>query len=330
MRPSHFIILLLCFDPCGQTGVFAQSSEAPNTSAQNTTHPAAQALLQSAIATLTRPEGVDVTFVQTIYGRTQPVVITGRSLTAAGKRSLVELHYQQNQRQATCKLYCDGENFHRVEQILGTTLRITYSMKELQEVLDKLASNEAERVAKEDVEKQQAGQHGFEGIAAQLKDLQRNMIFTAPVEVTLDLPGKPAQFLKKIEGQWNPATLEAFAPTKKSSDPRQQDFRYLWNERLDYLQFPRTAQIYFDAMGNFVRLELLGITERKGADKILASFDVTHLEFPSTLDQKWFQPTEEELKAKPTPIDLAAMVKTRHAQTMDMLKRLQQSESENR
>lgn len=331
MRPSHFTLILFGFCLTWQSGIIAQPPTPPSTATPGltSTNQAAQSLLDQAIKILTKPEGVDARFVQTIISRSQPVTITGRSVTASGNRSYVELNYQQVKRQATLKHLCDGETFYRLESLPDTKQMLTYSMKALQDTLNSLASNEAERVAKEDVEKQQQGFHGFEGIAAQFKDLSRRMYFTAPVNTTLDLPGKPKQAVKMIEGQWTPATVDAVAPVKKTSDPKAQDYRYLWNERLYFFHVPRTARIYFDAStGHPLRLELLGITERKGPDVLLASFDITSLTFPTTLDARIFKPTEAELQYKPVPIDLATMVKNRHAETMNTLKMQQQMQNE--
>ncbi len=331
MRPSYFTLFLIAISLTRQTGVVAQPPTPPSTATPGitSTNPTAQALLDQAIKLLTKPEGVDVRFVQTIISRSQPVTVTGRSVTASGKRAYVELQYQQVKRQATLKHICDGETFYRLEKLPDTNQLLTYSMKDLQATLDSLASNEAERVAKEDVEKQQQGFHGFEGIAAQFKDLSRRMYFTAPVNTTLDLPGKPKLAVKMIEGQWTPATVDAIAPVKKSSDPKAQDYRYLWNERLYFFHVPRSAKIYFDAStGHPLRIELLGITERKGPDVLLASFEITSLTFPTSLDAKIFKPTEAELQYKPVPIDLATMVKNRHAETMNTLKMQQQMQNE--
>lgn len=331
MRPSYFTLFLIAISLTRQTGVVAQPPTPPSTATPGitSTNPAAQALLEQAIKLLTKPEGVDVRFVQTIISRSQPVTVTGRSVTASGKRAYVELQYQQVKRQATLKHICDGETFYRLEKLPDTNQLLTYSMKDLQATLDSLASNEAERVAKEDVEKQQQGFHGFEGIAAQFKDLSRRMYFAAPVNTTLDLPGKPKLSVKMIEGQWTPATVDAIAPVKKSSDPKAQDYRYLWNERLYFFHVPRSAKIYFDAStGHPLRIELLGITERKGPDVLLASFEITSLTFPTSLDAKIFKPTEAELQYKPVPIDLATMVKNRHAETMNTLKMQQQMQNE--
>jgi hypothetical protein len=332
MRPLDFTLILIVFCATWQTGASAQPPTPPSTATPGliSTAPAAQALLDAAIKTLTKPEGVDVKFVQTIFNRSQPATITGRSVTAPGKRSLVELDYQQMKRQAKLKVLCDGDTFYRLTALPESNQLMTYKMKDLQEALDKLASNEAERVAKEDVEKHQQGLHGFDGIAAQLKDLSKRMFFSAPVETILELPGKPKQTVKMIEGQWTPAMVDMIAPNKKTDDPRQQDLRYLWNERLDFFQVPRSAKIYFDAAtGHLIRLELLGITERKGADKLLVSLDVTSLTFPTTLDTKLFKPTEAELKYTSIPIDMAAMIKSSHAQMMNTLKLQQQQQSQN-
>jgi outer membrane lipoprotein-sorting protein len=324
-QPDHFFAYCIVAETQEPTPPSLSTTSTVVTS----TNPTAQALLDAAIKALTKPEGVDVQFVQTILSRTQPVTMTGRSVSAAGRKSFVELNYQQVKRQASLKLLCDGETFHRLEKLPEANSRITYSMKELQEALDKLASNEAERVAKEDVEKQQQGIHGFEGIAAQLKDLSKRMFFTAPTETTLEIAGKGKQAVKMIEGTWTPAMLDLFAPNKKTSDPNQQDYRYLYNEKLYFFQLPRTARIYFDAStGQFLRMELLGILERKGTDQVLTSFQVTSLSFPSSLDDKLFKASEEELKYPALPIDLAVSIKNRHTATMDMLKMQQQMQNE--
>jgi hypothetical protein len=221
MRPLDFTLILIVFCATWQTGASAQPPTPPSTATPGliSTAPAAQALLDAAIKTLTKPEGVDVKFVQTIFNRSQPATITGRSVTAPGKRSLVELDYQQMKRQAKLKVLCDGDTFYRLTALPESNQLMTYKMKDLQEALDKLASNEAERVAKEDVEKHQQGLHGFDGIAAQLKDLSKRMFFSAPVETTLELPGKPKQNVKMIEGQWTPVMVDMIAPTRRLTIP---------------------------------------------------------------------------------------------------------------
>ena len=116
----------------------------------------------------------------------------------------------------------------------GSNTLVSYSLNELQTVLDKLASSETERVAKEDVEQIQVGMHGFEGISAMISDLKRRMNFGDPTAGTIDLQGKPKQAVKIIEGRWNNDALELIALTKKTDDANQQDRRYLWNEKMTF------------------------------------------------------------------------------------------------
>lgn len=321
MRPSYFALLpILCW-LIGQDRGFAQT---PPT-AQNVTNPAATALLDASIKTLSRPEGVDVKFRLNIISRSEPAVITGQSITADPKRVHIELKYKQVERTGTLKLLCDGNTFYRIESVGDQNAYATYTMKDLQEALAKLATNEAERVAKDDVEKEQQGIHGFEGIAAMVRDLKTRMIFSEPKAATLTFEGKSLDKVMMIEGRWTEEVLEMIAPVKKGNDPNQQDQRYLWNEKLYFFTVPRLARLYFEA-GNqrLLRLELLGITEKQGPDKVLSFVDVLSTTPLATLDAKLFVPSEAELKFKKVDIDLVSDVKTRHQQTMNILKMQQQ------
>lgn len=322
MRPSNFALLLSIALMIWQSRVFAQ---VPTTPAPATTHPAALALLDTNLKTLTRSEGVEVRFQQTILGRGQPAVINGLSVTADQKRARVELNYKQVERTAHLKLLCDGTTFYRLELIDDQNSLITYSLKELQEALDHLATNETERVAKEDVEKEQQGMHGFEGVAALVKDLKVRMTFGEPVATTIDLPGKPKHPVKVIEGRWTNEVLDMIAPPKKSNDPNQQDQRYLWNEKLYFFSVPRQAKLYFDATNQqLLRIELLGIIEKQGPEKVLSYVDFQSITPLASINAGLFQPTEEELKFKRVTIDLAKEVKNRHQSTLNILKMQQQ------
>lgn len=322
MRSSYFTLLLALSVMTWQTGGFAQNAPQP---AATTSAPAALALLDASIKSLTRSEGVEVQFQQTVYGTSEPATLTGKSITAAGKKVYFDLKYQQVQRQAHLKLLCDGETFHRLESISDSNTIISYAIEELQSVMKKLATSETERVAMEDVEKTQLGLHGFEGISAMISDLKRRMIFGEPIAATIDLPGKPKQAVKVIEGRWNNDALELIAPTKKTSAQNQQDQRYLWNEKMSFFLVPRLAKLYFAAAGGeLVRLELWGITEKQGPEKVLLNMDILSMVPLTTLDVKLFRPTEAELKYQPVKYNLEDALKNQHQNMMNMLKQQQQ------
>ena len=321
MRPSYFTLFLVLGLVTWQSRGFAQT---PPQSAATTTSPGALALIDASIKSLTRPEGVDVRFQQTFHGLSEPATITGRSITAANKRVHIDLKFKQVQREFGLKMLSDGVTFYRLETTPGNNTMVTYSLQELQAVLDKLVTSETERVAKEDLEKDQLGMHGFEGISAMISDLKRHMVFGEPSVATIDLPGKPKQAVKVIEGRWNADTLEKIAPTKKTSDPNQQDQRYLWNEKMAFFMVPRLARLSFDAgSGQLVRLELLGITEKQGTEKVLLNMDFLSITPLTTLDATLFKPTEAELKYKQETFNLADAVKTQHQKMMNMLKQQQ-------
>lgn len=321
MRPSHLALLLIGACLSWQTRGFAQTPAKPPVTVNSA---AATALLDAAIAALSRPQGVEVAFVQTVHGRSLPATISGRSITADKQRAHIELNFQQVGRHAGLKLLCDGVTFYRLESFSNEPKMITYTMQELRQVLDSLATNETERVAKEDVEKAQQGVHGFGGLSAMIIDLKKKMVFSDPVADKLDLPGKPATAVKVIEGKWSNEVLDLIAPPKQGSDPNQQDRRYLWNEKLEYFQWPRTARLYFDAgTGQLYRIELWGVLEKQGPEKLLVGLDIQSITPLTTLDAKLFQPTEVELKYKPIPMNLAEFLKSRHMQTMDALKQQQ-------
>lgn len=322
MRPLDFTLLLMLSLSCCETRVFGQTAT-PAT--PTSTAPAAAALLDASLKAMTRRDGVDIQFQQTIFGRSQPVVISGQSLTADSKRTRVELRFKQVERQAQVKLLCDGTTFYRIESVGPDQQIISYTLKDLQDALDKLATNETERVAKEDMEKEQQGMHGFDGIAAMVKDLKSRMNFSEPKPGTMTLTGKPDVAVKIIEGHWTNVVLDMLAPPKQGNDPNQQDRRYLWNEKLSFFLVPRTAKVYFDqTTGQLLRIELLGITEKQGPERTLSLVDITSITPMKSLDSKLFQPTPEELKYKKIPIDLTVMVKQRHMQTMENLKMQQQ------
>lgn len=322
MRPSYFTLILTLGLSFWQTGGFAQTP--PQPAIQNSA-PAALALLNAAIKLLTRPEGVEVHFRQTVFGISEPAILSGKSITAEGKKIHFDLKYQQVQRQSQLKLLSDGETFHRLESISGSNTIISYSLHELQNVMKKLATSETERIAMEDVEKTQLGLHGFEGISAMISDLKNRMIFSDPVAATIDLPGKPQQAVKVIEGRWNQDTLEQIAPTKKTSAQNQQDQRYLWNEKMSFFLVPRMAKIYFaTGSGDLVRLELWGITEKQGPEKVLLNMDILSIVPLATLDSKIFRPTEEERKYQLVKYNLEETIRNQHQNMINILKQQQQ------
>jgi len=322
MRPLYLTLFLVLGLMNWQTRGFGQTPSQP---AVANSAQAANALIDAAIKSLTRPEGVAVQFQQTLFGRSEPATITGKAITAADKRVHFDLKFKQLQRQSQLKLLSDGVTFYRLESIPGSNTMTSYPLAELQSALNKLATSETERVAKEDVEREQLGMHGFEGISAMLSDLKKRMIFGEPVATTIDLPGKPKQAAKVIEGRWNSEVLEMIAPTKKTNDQNQQDQRYLWNEKMSFFMAPRLAKLYFDAAnGQLLRLELWGITEKQGPEKVLLNMDITSITPLSTLDMKLFQPTEEELKYERVKFNLAEALKNQHQMMMNMLKQQQQ------
>ena len=184
--------------------------------------------LDGAIQKLSRPEGVEVKFRLETFGRGQPVITTGRSVTAAKQKVYIEVETKQADRSALMKIICDGETFYRVESIAGKHSLLQYSLNDLQTALARLATTEAERVAKEDVEKEQQGRHGFEGVAAMVKDLRARMDFAAPQVTTATVNGKTIG-VKIVEGQWSKDVLDILVPSRKSNDPKQPDPRELWN-----------------------------------------------------------------------------------------------------
>ncbi|MFT3880841.1 MAG: hypothetical protein QM703_14415 [Gemmatales bacterium] len=322
MRSLYLTLFIALGLMAWQKGGFAQTPPQP---VVTVSAPAALALLDAAIKSLTRPEGVEVRFRQTIFGKSEPATFTGQSITAAGKRVYFDLKFRQLERHAQLKLLCDGETFHRLESLPDSNTITSYSIQELQDVIKKLATSETERVAMADLEKTQLGLHGFEGISAMITDLKTRMIFGEPAAATIDLPGKPKQSVKVIEGRWNNDTLEMIAPTKKTNAPNQQDQRYLWNEKMSYFLVPRLAKLYFDAKdGQLVRLELWGITEKQGPEKVLLNMDILGISPLSTLNTKQFQPTDAELKYTRVPYNLADELKNQHQNMMNMLKQQQQ------
>lgn len=334
MRPSYFTLFLVLGLLTWQNRGFAQT---PPGAVATASTPAALALIDASIKSLNRPDGVDVQFQQTFFGHSEPATMTGRSITAANKRVYLDLKFKQMHRDSELKLLSDGVTFYRLtltpnsspgvpgEGGMDNATMVTYSLQELQAVLDKLATSETERVAKEDVEKDQMGLHGFEGISAMISDLKRHMNFGEPSATIIDLPGKPRQAVKVIEGRWNAETLEKIAPTKKTSDPNQQDQRYLWNEKMAFFMVPRLAKLSFNAgSGQLVRMELLGITEKQGPEKVLLNMDFLSITAMTTLDARQFQPTEAELKYKRETFNLVEAVKNQHQNMMNMLKQQQQ------
>lgn len=324
MRPSHFALFLIATALTWQSRGFAQVPPIPSLTAPalTATDPAATALLDASIKQLSRPEGVEVKYTQTIGNRPDSATITGRSITAANKRMLTELQLKQVGRTASVRMMCDGTTFHRIESLPGLQQRVSYTLKELQDALDKLATNEAERVAKEDVEKEQQGEHSFEGVSAMVKDLKARMFFGPPLNTKIEVPGKGSVNVKVLDGRWRPEVLDAIAPVKKGDDVKQLDYRFLWNEKREqYFGYPRQAKLYFEAAtGHLVRVELLGVIQERGEEIVLTHTDVHSITALPKLEPAWFQPTAEELAYKQMPLDLATLVKKRHAQTMDLLK----------
>ncbi len=318
MRPLHLIILAhFCF-LTWQTRVFAQTPAPEKPTASS---PAAVALLDGAIKELTRPEGVDVRFHQEVFAPTQPVIVVGRSVTAPGKRVRIETEFKQVARSTKVKLLCDGTNFHRIESLFGQNSITTYTLKELQDEMEKLATTETEKVVKEDLEKEQQGMHGFEGVSALVKGLKTRMLYGEPKAATIDIAQKKAVAVQVIEGQWTKAVIDIIAPVKKGNDPNEQDQRYLWNEKMGFFYTPRAAKLYFD-VGNktLLRLELLGTKEKQGKDEVLTAIVFQSISPLAGLDEKLFKPSEEELKYKPITLDLPALVKQQHEQTLNILK----------
>ena len=321
MRPSYLTILTLCSWLFWQTGGFAQT---PAVAPVAVSTPAATALLDGAIAVLTRPQGVDVRFVQTIHTRPLPATLTGRSVTADKQRVHVELNYQQVGRKATLKLLCDGITFYRLDILPGETKMQTYKIQDMRQTLDALATNEVERLARGDVEKELQGIHGFAGLSAMVIDLKKRMNFVGPVDAKLDLPGKPGASVKLIEGKWTKEVIDVIAPPKIGNDPNQKDLRFLWNDKLDFFQYPRTAKLYFDAnSGQLYRLEMWGVLEKQAEEKVLTTLDLHSITPLTTLDPKLFQPTDVELQYKAVPVNLADIIRARHQETMEALKKQQ-------
>ena len=160
MPSSHFALFLIILAMSWQSRGFAQPPVPPPLTS---TDPDAAALLDSNVKALTRPEGVEVKFTQAIGNRKEGAKFTGRVVTASNNRTLVEVDFKQVGRSGAVKLVCDGTTFHRFESLPELKQRVSYTLKDLQEALDKLATSEAERVAKLDVEKEQQGVHGFAG-----------------------------------------------------------------------------------------------------------------------------------------------------------------------
>src|SRR5262245_60911730 len=197
MRPLHFALFISLLLGIGQARVFAQSDKPQPATASS---PAAVALLDNAIKTLSRPEGIDVQFHQEILGPSEPVVIQGHVVTAANDHVLADLQFRQVHRSTQLKMYCDGNMFHRIEVINQHQTITSYPLKELRDVLDRLAISETERVVREDVEKEQRGIHALDGLSALLKDLRQRTIFGEPKTGTLDMPQKKSVPVKIIEG----------------------------------------------------------------------------------------------------------------------------------
>lgn len=324
MRPLYFALFIISVCLTRQSGGYAQS---PGVAMAH--HPAAQALLDNNIKLFTRPEGIEVDYQQIVLGRSQNAVINGRSITADKRKVHIDLEYKQVGRTARLKLLCDGNTFYRLETLPEQSTMVSYTLQELQTALDQLATNETERVARDDVEKEQTGIHGFAGISAALSDLKKRMIFSEPKATTLEVPGKDKLNVNMIEGQWTNEVLDIIAPTKKGTSPNQQDQRYLWKEKLHFFQVPRLARLYFNASNDqLVRIEMVGITEKQGPDKVLVSIDLNKVELLKTLDAKLFEPNETEKKYTRIPHDLAADIKNRHQQTMNIMKIQQQMQSQ--
>lgn len=318
MRSLHLALFIPFLLGIGQGRVFGQSDK-PRPS--STSSSAATALLDNAIKTLSRPEGIDVQFHQEILGQSESVLIDGHVITAANDHVMADLQFHQVHRTAHLKMYCDGKMFHRIEVINQHQTITSYPLKDLHDVLDRLAVSETERVVKEDVEKEQRGIHGLDGLAALLRDVKQRTIFAEPKVATLDLAQKKGMAVKVIEGSWNKETIDAIAPPKIGDSSTQRDMRYLWNEKLDFFDVPRLVKLYFDATtGSLLRLELWGIREKQGPDKLLIFIDFDKMTPLAKLEQGLFQPTEAELKYPPQKIELEAQVKQHYQQILRILK----------
>jgi hypothetical protein len=301
-----------------ESRVFAQADKSQPTPSS----PAALALLDNALKTFTRPDGVDVQFHQEILGPSEPVIVHGRIVTAANDHVFAALEFHQVRRSAQLKMYCDGNMFHRIEVINEHRAITSYPLTELRGVLDRLAVSETERVVREDVEKEQRGIHGLDGLAALLRDVKQRAILGEPKAGTLDLPQKKGTPVKIVEGGWNKETIDAIAPPKIGDNPTQRDMRFLWNEKLDFFDVPRTVKLYFDAATSGVlRLELLGIREKQGPEKLLALINFETITPLGKLEPSLFQPTDAESKYPVQKIELETQVKQHYQQVLNRLKK---------
>lgn len=332
MRPSHFTLLAGALLLTGQARGFGQTASpgtqpptqgTPAPPAPPASNPQSLALLDAAIQKLSRPEGVDVRFRLEVFGRTEPVVTTGRAVTAANRRVSIEMEARQVARTAKVRLLCDGEHFYRIESVGGKNSLLSYGVKELQESLERLATTEAERVAKEDVERIMQGRHGFEGAAALVRDLRGRMDFDVPQVTTATVNGKLVG-VKLVQGQWSKEVLDIIAPTTKP-DPNSPVPRELWNDKqAPYFNIPRLARFYFDsASGDLLRVELVGIREKQGPETILTAVHFDSVTPLSKLDETLFKPTSEELAYPKQDVNLQALVRSQHQEMMRQLKMLQ-------
>jgi hypothetical protein len=334
MRSSKFTLLAIALIAGGQGRGFGQTTNSqppasnPSPPKAEGSHAASVSLIDGAIQKLTRPEGVDVRYRLEVFGRTQPAVTTGRAVTASNKRVYVELETRQVARSARMKMICDGETFHRIESVDGKNNISSYEVKALQEALDRLATTESERVAKEDVEREQQGRHAFEGLAAMIKDLKTRMIFEAPAQTTAQVSGKTVG-VKIVQGTWNKEVLDLIAPVKKGDDPNAPDARAMWNTKEYFFHVPRLARLYFETNSNeLLRVEMVGIREKQGPESILTAVHFDSITPLTQLDATLFKPTPAELAYNRVALDLTLYLRSEHAAMMNRLKRIQEMQSD--
>jgi len=289
---------------------------------------ASLALLDAAIQKLSRPEGVDVRFRIEVFSRGEPVFTTGRSVTAPNKKVAIDLEARQVARTANSRMLCDGTRFYRIESLGDRHSLMTYTVKELQDSLDRLVTSEAERVAKEDVERLLQGRHGFEGVAAFVRDLRARMDFDAPQVTNTTINGKAAG-VKLVEGHWSKDVLDFIAPPTKQ-DPNGPIPREMWDtKQAPYFDVPRVARLYFDSTtGDLLRVELLGIRYKQGPETILTVIHVDSIQPLAKVADDFFKPTAAELAYPKVEVNLQEMVRAQHQEMMRSLKSLQSAESQ--
>jgi hypothetical protein len=271
---------------------------------------------------------VEVLFRLETLGRTQPVITTGRSVTAGKQKVYIEVETKQADRGALMKMICDGETFYRIESLAGKNSLLTYGLADLKSALERLATTEAERVAKEDVEKEQQGRHGFEGVAAMVKDLRTRMDFAAPQVTTATVNGK-THGVKIVQGEWSKDVLDILIPSRKSDYPQQPDPRELWNKREGFFNLPRLARFYFDSTSNdLLRVELVGIREKHGSEAILSVVYLEKITPLTKLEESMFKPTTAEMAYERVQIDLTTYLRSEHQEMMKRLKALQEMQNQ--